>query len=56
MPGIKDVKSIKYNTGMELRIHKRTMIMNIGEALELFKPTYTETYVSETVFYEPIVG
>lgn len=29
MPGIKDVKTVKSNTGMKMRVQKRTMIMSI---------------------------
>lgn len=52
MPGMKDVKSIKSNTGTNLRIQKRTMIMSIREAFELFKTTYPETSVGKTLFYK----
>ncbi|GFQ94674.1 hypothetical protein TNCT_179411 [Trichonephila clavata] len=39
MPGRKDVKTVKSNMGVKLRIQKRTMIMNIREAFEIFKET-----------------
>lgn len=51
LPGMKDVKSIKSNTGTKLRIQKRTMIMSIREAFELFKETFPATSIGKTVFY-----
>ncbi|KAJ8720597.1 hypothetical protein PYW08_006062 [Mythimna loreyi] len=52
MPGIKDVKTVKSSTGTKLRMQKRTMIMSIREAFEIFKETYPETFVGKTVFYK----
>ncbi|GFQ70371.1 hypothetical protein TNCT_402871 [Trichonephila clavata] len=52
MPGINDVKTVKSNMGVKLRIQKRIMIMNIPEAFEIFKETYHETFVGKTVFYK----
>ncbi|GFR05647.1 uncharacterized protein TNCT_283711 [Trichonephila clavata] len=52
MPGIKDVKTVKSNMGVKLRIQKRTMIINIREAFEILKETYLETFVGKTAFYK----
>lgn len=51
MPGIKDAKTVKSNTGVKMRIQKRTMIMNIGEAYEIFKEAHPEISVGKTAFY-----
>lgn len=51
MPGIKDVKTVKSNTGMKMRVQKRTMIMSIREAFEIFKETHPEISIGKTVFY-----
>ncbi|GFR15052.1 hypothetical protein TNCT_267891 [Trichonephila clavata] len=54
MPGIKDVKTVKPNMGGKLRIQRQTMIMNIREAFEIFKETYSEAFVGKAVFYKEI--
>lgn len=51
MPGIKDVKTVKSNNGTKIRIQKRTMVMNIREAYEIFKEIHPEVPVGKTVFY-----
>lgn len=51
MPGIKDVKTVKSNTGTKTRVQKRTMIMSIREAFEIFKETHPEMSMGKTVFY-----
>lgn len=51
MPGIKDVKTVKSNTGTKMRIQKRIMIMSIREAFELFKKAHSEISIGKTVFY-----
>ncbi|CAG5046355.1 unnamed protein product [Parnassius apollo] len=52
MPGMKNVKTIKSNTGTKSRIQKRAMIMSIHEAFKRFKGTYPETSLDKTVFYK----
>lgn len=51
MPGIKDAKSIKTSTGKKLRIQKRTMIMSVREAFELFQISFPEISIGKTLFY-----
>lgn len=52
MPGMKDVKSFKSNVGTKEKMQKRTMIMSISEAYEIFKTLYAETSICMSLFYK----